>query len=103
AGAAASVARGAGGGLSSPVWRRILADALGIGLQLAGPGMGAARGAAVLAGLGIGAYASAEIGVDWASQPVEAPEPADAAVLEASFRVYRELYPRLRPVFASSE
>ncbi len=73
AGAAASVARGAGGGLTSPVWRQILADALDVGLQLASPGQGAARGAAVLAGLGVGAYASAEIGVDWSAQPVQRP------------------------------
>ncbi len=101
AGAAAAVTRGAGGGLSSPVWRRILADALGVGLQLAGPGMGAARGAAVLAGLGAGAYASPEIGVDWGAQPVQGPDPEGAAALEAPFRVYSELYPQLRPVFAT--
>jgi xylulokinase len=101
AGAATTVARGAGGGLSSPVWRQILADALGVGLQLAGPGMGAARGAAVLAGLGVGAYPSAEIGVDWTAQPVEAPDPVGAAALEAPFGVYTALYPQLRPIFAS--
>lgn len=104
AGAATSVARGAGGGLSSPVWRQILADALRVGLQLAGPGMGAARGAAVLAGLGTGAYPSADVGVDWAAQQVEAPDPARSADLDGPFRAYCALYPQLRPVFeASSE
>lgn len=98
AGAAAVMVRGAGGGLSSPLWRQILADALGVGLQLAGPAIGAARGAAVLAGLGTGVYDDVADGMDWASQPIQAPDPAGAAALEA-FTTYAELYPRLRPVF----
>jgi xylulokinase len=102
AGATASVARGAGGGLSSPVWRRILADALGVGLQLAGPGMGAARGAAVLAGLGVGAYGDAEVGADWAARPVERPDPAAAGILDRSFRTYQALYPALRATYRAA-
>jgi xylulokinase len=99
AGASASVARGAGGGLSSPLWRRILADTLGIGLQLAGPGMGAARGAAVLAGMGVGAYRDAEVGADWGTRPTEPPDPAAAEVLDRTFRMYRALYPALREAY----
>jgi xylulokinase len=102
AGATTTVARGAGGGLTSPVWRRILADTLGVGLQLAGPGMGAARGAAVLAGLGVGAYATADVGVDWAAQPVEAPDPAGAAAVEHGFRTYASLHPALAGTFAAA-
>ncbi len=97
-GAMASVMRGAGGGLSSDVWRQILADVLGVELQLAGPGSGAARGAAVLAGLGIGLYADAQVGLDWASRPTQKPEPSTRESLEASYRRYRELYPRLRGI-----
>ncbi len=102
AGALTTVARGTGGGLSSPLWRQILADALGIGLQLAGPGMGAARGAAVLAGLGVGVYATPEVGIDWNAQPVQAPSEAGAHALAAPFAVYSSLYQRLRPVFAAA-
>jgi xylulokinase len=101
AGAAATVARGAGGGLTSQLWRRILADALGIGLQLAGPGMGAARGAAVLAGLGVGMYSEPTVGVDWPSQPIQGPDPTGARALEAPYATYQALYPQLRPVFRS--
>ncbi len=99
AGASATVARGAGGGLTSPLWRHILADTLGIGLQLAGPGMGAARGAAVLAGLGVGAYRDAEVGAEWDSRPVEAPDPSVATVLDRGFRTYEALYPALREAY----
>jgi xylulokinase len=99
AGAATTVARGAGGGLSSPLWRQILADALGVGLQLAGPGMGAARGAAILGGLGVGLYSTPEVGMDWAAEPIQAPSEAGARALEEPFSVYKALYPRLQPVF----
>ena len=99
AGATASVARGAGGGLNSPLWRSILADALGVGIQLAGPGMGAARGAAVLGGLGAGVYSDPTVGVDWAAQPAQGPDPDGAAALEAAFATYQRLHPALSPVF----
>ncbi len=103
AGAATTLARGAGGGLSSPLWRQILADVLGVGLQLAGPAIGAARGAAVLAGLGTGAYADADVGMNWPGQPVLAPDAAGTAALERPFRTYAALYPALRPVFAAGD
>lgn len=102
AGAAAAVARGAGGGLSSPLWRQILADTLGVGLQLAGPAIGAARGAAVLAGLGTGVYDDPDVGMDWASQAILAPDPAGAAALDGAFATYAELYPQLQPVFRAA-
>ncbi|MFN8620978.1 MAG: xylulokinase [Chloroflexota bacterium] len=98
AGATASVARGAGGGLNSPLWRSILADALGVGIQLAGPGMGAARGAAVLGGLGVGAIADPTVGVDWSKQPAEGPDADRARALDAAFATYQRLYPALAPV-----
>lgn len=99
AGAATAVARGAGGGLTSPVWRQVLADALGVGIQLAAPGTGAARGAAVLAGLGISMYATPSIGSAWQDLPVQAPDPAGAAALEGPYATYQALYPALRDVF----
>ncbi len=102
AGARATVVRGSGGGLSSPLWRQILADTMGIGLQMAGPGMGSARGAAVLAGLGVGLYASPDIGVDWAARPIQGPNEPGARSLAASYALYTALYPTLKPVFAAA-
>ena len=99
-GAVADVARGAGGGLQSPVWRQIMADALGIGVQTTTATTGAARGAAVLAGLGIELYASPDVGIEWAEQPIEQPDEQRRAALEAPFRVYSRLYPRLASAFA---
>lgn len=49
---------GAGGGLSSPLWSQMHADAFGIPIRLSKEHAGSARGAALLAGLGIGATAA---------------------------------------------
>jgi len=100
-GASAEVVRGAGGGLQSAVWRQILADVLGIGVQTTTAPTGAARGAAVLAGLGIGLYAGPDVGIAWAEQRLEAPRPP-AAELEGAWHVYERLYGALAPIFAAA-
>lgn len=100
AGASADVARGAGGGLQSRVWLEIMADALGIGIQTPSAATGAARGAAVLAGLGAGLYADANVGMAWAEQPVQVPDAARRAALEPAFGRYERLYPTLESEFA---
>jgi hypothetical protein len=64
--------------------------------------MGAARGAAVLAGMGVGAFPAGGAGVDWAAQPVETPDPAGSAALERGFRTYAGLYPALAGSFAAA-
>jgi xylulokinase len=100
AGAAAGVARGAGGGLQSPVWRAIMADALGLDIQTTSAGTGAARGAAVLAGLGVRLYADPNVGIAWAEQPVQRPDAERQAALEPAFELYSRLYPRLADIFS---
>jgi xylulokinase len=92
------VARGAGGGLRNPLWRQILADALGISVQTTTVPTGAARGAAVLAGLGIGLYASPDVGIDWAEQHVDGPRSPNAD-FERSRHVYERLYPALAAIY----
>jgi len=52
---------GAGGGLASPLWSQMHADAFGIPIHLAKDHEGSARGAALLAGLGCGATSLASI------------------------------------------
>jgi sugar (pentulose or hexulose) kinase len=102
AGAATDLARGAGGGLQGHVWREIMADALGVGIQTTATATGAARGAAVLAGLGVQLYADAAIGIAWPAQPVQRPDAARRAALEPAFRRYEGLYPRLADAFRQS-
>ena len=62
-----------------------MADALGIGIQTTTAGTGAARGAAVLAGLGVQLYADANVGIDWGKQSVQLPDAARRLALEPSF------------------
>src|SRR5262249_47532514 len=76
-----------GGGLASPVWRQILADILARPLRLSTERERAGVGAAIIAGIGIGTYASY----------VEAPRPASSQVTEPDSRraeVYAEQYAR---------
>jgi xylulokinase len=102
AGAATDLARGAGGGLHSPLWRQILADALGLGIQTTAAGTGAARGAAVLAGLGLGLYATPDVGITWPEQAIQQPHSPPPAALEHTWRTYAGLYPRLAGAFAEA-
>jgi xylulokinase len=90
-----------GGGASNPVWRQILADVLGAEITTSTAAVeGAAQGAAMLAGVGIGAYASVEAAADTLSGDAERSQPgADAAVYEAYYPRYRALYPALAPEF----
>lgn len=102
AGAAADLARGAGGGLQSRVWLEIMSDVLGLGIQTTTAGTGAARGAAVLAGLGMQVYADASVGIAWAEESVQRPDAERRAALEPVFGVYERLYPALKSTFAQS-
>ena len=101
-GAPTDVVRGAGGGLSSRLWREILADVLGLALQSAPAATGASRGAAVLAGLGVGLYSTPEAGISWSEQPAVSPDVARAAPVQAAFGTYARLYPSLAPAFAAA-
>jgi xylulokinase len=94
--------RASGGGARSPLWRQIQADVFGAELALVNVTEGAAFGAALLAGTGAGVYASVEAAVDQTVHVVDrcAPGPAAAAVYRQAHRLYGELYPALRPIFA---
>jgi xylulokinase len=94
-------ARLTGGGGRSEVWRQLIADVLGTELALTSSEEGPAFGAALMAGVGAGWWASlpeacdATIGV---TSTVE-PDSAVAARYDETYALYRELYPALRPSF----
>ncbi len=92
--------RASGGGTVSPLWRQILADVLGAEIAAVNSSEGAAYGAAVLAAVGGGWFATVEAATDAlvTATPVAAPG-SDAPVYAASHAVYRELYPALAPTF----
>ena len=93
--------RVAGGGAKSPLWRRIVASALG-GERVTGTSTeGAAYGAALLAGVGVGAWDSVEAACDAtiAVTGRDEPDPGWTAVYADLHARYRELYPALKPTF----
>ena len=89
-----------GGGLASPVWRRILADVLRTEIATPSTTEGAAAGAALLAAVGAGWHPTVESATDAlvSARPVAAPGP-DVERYRDAHAGYRELYPALAPSF----
>jgi xylulokinase len=95
--------RASGGGAKSPLWRQILASVLGSELVTVNTTEGAAFGAALLAGVGAGAWADVLSACRETIQVTgqTAPVPGDAQAYENAYRIYRDLYPALKSSFAS--
>jgi xylulokinase len=98
-----SEVRISGGGAASPAWRRILADVLGVELVGVEVGEGAALGAALLAGLGDGAWGSVDEACTAAVHLGEPllPDPSAVAEYDVVYGRFREHYPAIRPLFGS--
>jgi xylulokinase len=93
--------RVSGGGAKSPLWRQIMADVLGAELVTVNTTEGAAYGAALLAGVGAGIYASVPEACE-AMIKITGRTTPDASVTEAYapyYERYRALYPALSPEF----
>ena len=92
-----------GGGAKSSLWRQIMADILGVTLATVNTTEGAAFGAALLAGVGVGSFGSvpeacaAMIKVTGLTKPDHAKERA----YEDYYACYRGLYPILAPEFTA--
>ncbi|GAC1482434.1 MAG: FGGY family carbohydrate kinase [Candidatus Dormibacteria bacterium] len=91
-GVSAGEIRLAGGGTLEPSWRQMLADVLQRELRAAGTALASAKGAALLAGIGFGAWPSADQVTALAApaELVAAPGPAD--LYRDAYHRYRELY-----------
>lgn len=93
--------RASGGGTKGALWRRIMASVLEAELVTVNTTEGGAYGAALLAGVGAGAWS------DVASACREciritgstSPDEKEAGVYHKSYAVYRELYPALKGSF----
>jgi xylulokinase len=96
-----SQVRVAGGGAKSALWRTICASVLGVELVSVTSTEGAAYGAALLAGVGAGAWSGVEQACDAtiAVTGSAGPEPAWRETYEAQYPRYRGLYPALKPTF----
>ena len=92
--------RVSGGGASSDLWLRIIADVIGLPVRVVGTAESAAHGAAMLAAVGAGVFDSVAGACEAAVEVGEITEPGqDAAVYDEVYRVYRDLYPVLSDSF----
>ena len=90
-----------GGGAKSPLWRTILANVLGVPLELPTAEEGPGFGGAMLAMVGCGVYGSVQAAADALVELASTtePEPALTARYEAQYQKYRRIYPALKAVF----
>ena len=97
-----SQVRASGGGTKGALWRQILASVLGTELVTVNTTEGAAYGAALLAGVGTGAWSDvasackACVKITGSTMPVA----AQVETYRKAYPLYRELYPALKSSFA---
>jgi xylulokinase len=89
-----------GGGARGALWRQIQADVYGIPVGLLEAEEGAAYGAALLAGVGVGNWTSVENAADAAVRVLQRIEPdtRNVALMNRQYDAYRKLYPALRDI-----
>ena len=92
-----------GGGSRSPLWRTILANVLGIPLDLPATDQGPGYGAALLALVACGRYRNvAEVSRAMLHiQATVQPDPELTALYDARYAEFKQIYPACRPLFAS--
>lgn len=93
--------RFSGGGARSPLWHQILSDVLNTEFFTVNTTEGAAYGAALLAGTGIGIWQSIQEACQATIHVTSQIAPNAGAVerYSSAFQIYRELYPTLKPTF----
>lgn len=94
--------RASGGGTKGALWLQILASVLEAELVTVNTAEGAAFGAALLAGVGAGAWAdvSAACAATIRITGSNLPDPAQVETYRKAYVIYRALYPTLKPRFA---
>ena len=87
-----------GGGARGALWRQIQADVYGHPVELLEAEEGGAFGAALLAGTGIGVWASVEAACAATVRVAETIAPKDAGVMDEAYTRYRRIYRALREI-----
>jgi xylulokinase len=92
--------RVSGGGAKSPLWRQILADVFNAELVTVNTTEGAAYGAALLAGVGVGAWADVDAACAATVRETGSTKPGNEGVAyyEKTYAAYRQLYPALKGI-----
>ena len=103
AGGAADITRTriCGGGARSPLWRRIVANVLGVPVETVATEKGPAYGAALLAMTGAGEYGSVKEACEACVRVsgVTEPEPDLVGTYDRLYAVYDSVYPAMKNVF----
>jgi xylulokinase len=89
-----------GGGARSALWRQIQADAYGREVEIVEAEEGAAYGAAILAGVGAGCWASVDEACSKSirvAQVIE-PEPVGMEMMSGRYEAYRKMYGAIRSI-----
>ena len=89
-----------GGGARSPLWRQIQADVYGRDVEILEAEEGAAYGAAILAGVGIGLWNSVDDATNKVVRVAQriAPQAAATEPMNSSYAAYRRMYPAITTV-----
>ena len=89
-----------GGGARSPLWQQIQADIYGMPVELIETDEGAAYGAALLAGVGVGNWPSVEAACETAVRVAKSvqPNPKTVAKMNLQYQEYGKVYPALRGI-----
>lgn len=93
-----------GGGARSPLWRQIQADVYGHEVEIVEAEEGAAYGAAILAGVGVGVWKSVDEACSAVVHVAQIVKPHAAAavnVMNANYAAFRRIYPATREIFRS--
>ena len=90
-----------GGGAKSPLWRRILANVLGVRLDVPQSEEGPGYGGAMLAMVGCGLFPDVRMAANalvHVRETIE-PEPELCALYDAQYRKFKEIYPAVRDLY----
>ena len=90
-----------GGGSSSPLWRKIIANVLNIPLDMMTTEQGPGYGGAMLAMVGCGRFGTVQAAADALAETAFStePDPELAARYEERYQQYRKIYPAVKALF----
>jgi xylulokinase len=93
-----------GGGARSPLWRQIQADVYGQTVSILEAEEGAAYGAAILAGVGAGTWATVDEACNAAVRVAAhvVPDPSNTALMQRQYAAYRRVYAAVKSVWAEN-
>lgn len=92
-----------GGGAKSPLWKKIMANVLGIDVEVIESEEGPGYGGAILAAVGCGEYASVEEAADKLVKVVDVikPDAELTAKYEKRYQYFKKLYPTTKVLFGA--